>query len=187
MALKIIVVFVCIVLFKATLNIYNYFTLKRYQRIYFDWHKNHIVPFPRYAEQTVKLLENAGLKDGAMSITEYHLGQPYLHSGVSIFKSICSGNGSIVHEICLCFEKALGVYRTRIFESFNPIFWINLIVFAPKHLLNYFGADMEKSTSKALNVILTFIWWLITISFSIFKEDIFTIIISFLQKIKEYM
>ena len=55
------------------------------------------------------------------------------------------------------FEEAEGVFRKNMLDSFNPFYWIDLIVFLPKSLLAYIGISSEVTAYKICNVLFTFI------------------------------
>lgn len=65
----------------------------------------------------------------------------------------------VVPMVSRLFDLASGVFRMRIKEAFSPLYWIDCVVFAPKHLITYLGIDTNKSAAKALNAILTVLWW----------------------------
>lgn len=70
------------------------------------------------------------------------------------------------------FLDAIGTLRAKTFESVNPVYWIELIVFLPSKFFGYFGADPHKGVIKALQAV----WWLIaavsTVSGLVFNEQL---------------
>lgn len=51
------------------------------------------------------------------------------------------------------FYEAEGVFLARAKETFNPLYWIDLAIFLPKHFMAYLGADPEKLLTKILQVV----------------------------------
>jgi hypothetical protein len=63
-------------------------------------------------------------------------------------------------------HAGLGVYKDRMRNSFNPLYWINSIIFFPRALFSYLGMDSDKLATK----ILQGLWWIaLTIGVALFK------------------
>ena len=73
----------------------------------------------------------------------------------------------------------LGETKRRIIETFNPIFWIMNIVFLPTKIIEYFGGDSQKLSTKIAN----FIYWLIPIIVAVFTDEIKSIILDWVERI----
>ena len=63
------------------------------------------------------------------------------------------------------FHMAVGIYKHRVRESYNLIYWINTIVFLPAKTLQYFGVSEGSWIGKAANVVA----WLATVLGFIFS------------------
>jgi hypothetical protein len=87
----------------------------------------------------------------------------------SVFQNFPSKSADHAMTAMRDFQDAMGIYRRRIFESFNPLYWINLVLFLPKNILGYVGFKTETALIKIFQLI----WWLAGIVFAIFKDDIF--------------
>lgn len=66
------------------------------------------------------------------------------------------------------FLEAHGYYRYLFRQNFNPFYWIKLIIFLPQNILYYLGFNFKR---KFLNII-NFIWWLCSIVFAIYNDEI---------------
>lgn len=82
------------------------------------------------------------------------------------------------------FFEAEGVYRQRIFDSFSPVYWIELIIYAPKKLLTYLGFDETKILFKACNILLTFIWWSVVSIIVFFRPQLQQLIVETLGELQ---
>ncbi len=75
-------------------------------------------------------------------------------------------------EIQQLVTMAYGEYAHRLKEAFNPFYWIKVVIFLPQNIVMYFGGNPRSVASKILN----FIYWLIgtaiTISVSIYPDEI---------------
>lgn len=64
---------------------------------------------------------------------------------------------SRIHDFALqtnkMFYEAEGVFLARAKEAFNPLYWIDFVIFLPKHFMAYLGADTEKLLTKILQAV----------------------------------
>jgi len=70
------------------------------------------------------------------------------------------------------FHEAIGVYNDRMIDSINPINWIKVIIFLPKHALTYIGVPPEKVIIKIFQII----YWIIGFVITIFETEIIQIV-----------
>lgn len=78
---------------------------------------------------------------------------------------------------CQLLEESMGIYRTRAIKSVCPCFWLNCILFLPKHILSY----LEIKPSKFFVYILQFLYWIASFLFSLYKTEISSYIQEFLS------
>ncbi|NMI04821.1 hypothetical protein HF638_12590 [Paenibacillus sp. SZ31] len=52
-------------------------------------------------------------------------------------------------------KSCVGIYRSRMWNSFNPFYWLGIVVLLPKHLFEYLGVNGDKVIVKIFNII----WW----------------------------
>ncbi|MBI3124470.1 MAG: hypothetical protein HYZ10_08695 [Ignavibacteriales bacterium] len=62
-------------------------------------------------------------------------------------------------------KRAKGYYKIQALKCFNPLFWIEFIVFLPKELLKYFGVDDNAKGGSVMIKIFQVIYWLVSIFF----------------------
>lgn len=62
-------------------------------------------------------------------------------------------------------EEALGVYRDRMWNAFNPLSWIHALIFLPTTVISYLGIGVKNIFAKTLQ----FIWWFIAVSISVIQ------------------
>jgi hypothetical protein len=53
-------------------------------------------------------------------------------------------------------EQAIGIRKTRSIQSFNPIFWLECIIYLPAKLLAFLGVKGDNTLVKLLQIV----WWL---------------------------
>ena len=77
------------------------------------------------------------------------------------------------------FNQAIGVYKFRLKQSFNPIYWIDSIVFLPKTLSKYFGVESNSVIVKIFNIL----YWIVSFFVFVYTEEIQAFFQSFLSKL----
>ncbi|MCI7040588.1 MAG: hypothetical protein MR992_00375 [Lachnospiraceae bacterium] len=176
--------FFVIVIYKAVSNVIKLLRAKYYEsefKKYLSDKPNHI---EQYKLQTIKLFKDAGITDTCTPISQPIGYNQLANMQASVFVNFPSKMAVIAVPALDMFQNAIGIYRSRMFESFSPIYWIELVIFLPKNLLTYIGLDAEKTAFKLCNVLLTTIWWLASGLFVFFRTDLLNIIIEFLGSFK---
>lgn len=161
----------------------NYFNLKRIRELYgyfktLPSEKSEDIDnraFETKAE-VIELFKRAGIRDRAIPEIEllgYGKAVPY---NASAFNSYPNVRKKFFIVYTLMFDESIGTFKRRIKESINPLYWIDLIIFAPKKILDYLELDPKSRSTKILNLVLTFVYWLLGFIFAIFKESFITFI-----------
>lgn len=178
MLLKAVVLFCVIIAYKALSNFIKYKRCKRLADMHVLWLSGNCDNFIEYRGEVLQLFKSANINDSLFPASS-PIGYGQVASGTaSVFANFPSMNKSVVGYVIACFDEAIGTYRRRCFESFNPLYWIETILFFPRHLLTYLGVDSEKFLFKSLNILLTFIWWILGVVFMFFRPYLYTFIAS---------
>lgn len=180
-----IVVFICAILYKFLSNLTALLRIKHYKLRYIDCFKSNSCDFAKYKYATLKLFERAEIKDSYILPLCPFTPAGVITSTISVFSNVLVPDKNVYTKVVTMFDTAIGVYENRLKDTINPLYWLDLIIFAPKHLLLYFNTDMNQTSAKMLHAVLTFLWWLLTLTLSIFKEDILAFLISFLQQMQK--
>ncbi|MCI8700023.1 MAG: hypothetical protein HFJ47_01615 [Clostridia bacterium] len=134
-------------------------------------HKNEIVNY----------IKNSGIKDKYIPYAQ-PIGFGQISSGtVSVLENILNPSQDIALTVADMLLEAKGNYWSRFKNSFNPFYWLKIIVFIPKYLFSYLGM----SSNNILIKIIQLIYWAIGISFtvliSVFPDEVKTFILSFIN------
>lgn len=179
----IIIGFGCILLYKFLSNLYYYLDCKRLKSIYIAWIRGENNNCMYTKAKVLKLFKRAHIKDAAFFQSE-HVGYGQIASyNIQAMSNYPLLNEDHMNYTFRAYDEAIGYFKDEMLNSFNPIYWIDTIIFLPKTILEYIGADTEKVSSKILNVILTAIWWVITAFGVIYHDKIISIIQDFLDKL----
>lgn len=172
---KFIIGIAVVIAIKFSLNAYKYFRIKRLSKLHTEWlaHKNEKFLF--HVKEAADLIKQANVPgaDGAVNVIEpigFNQARSY---NAPLIDNLNSFNRSIASGVVSLFNAAIGTYKKRALDAFNPFYWLELIVFLPKHMLQYLGFDVEKhAASRLTNVLLTFLWWLLGVAVVYFRPYI---------------
>lgn len=153
-----IIIILCI---KIIINLTKYFQCKYYLDSYFLWVKGELKGWSlTEAKQKVKeLLQGAGVEDCHLPFVEPVGFNMINTSSFLVLDNFPNSRNDVFQITITFFHDAIGVYRRRIFETFNPLFWLEFFVFLPKKLSSYLGINSEKISVKIFQVL----YWLVSI------------------------
>lgn len=175
-----IYIFLFVWTFKIINNIINYFNAIRLYKIWWSCFSKDNENAVSYKQNIIKLFKNAGLKDNYEPIsvpTGYGM---VTTTKTSLFDNIFYDSKKNAGQVKQYFLEAKGVYRSRIFESFNPIYWIKCCIFLPKMIIEYLGLNSDTIFTKISQII----FWLIdSILIVKFKDQILGFIETLITKL----
>lgn len=178
---NILIIFLIIVVYKFLTNFIKYKKLKRYQKEYIDFLANKSVNPSLHKNEIMQLLKDANVKDVSSTISQpsgYGMIATYNASVMTNYPSIIV---PLVKGMMELFDNGIGEYRKRYMEALSPLYWIDLIVFFPKYLLEYIKIDKEKYSFKILNIVLTFLYWLFMLLMTLTKDKIVDFVVGLLR------
>lgn len=173
---------ISIFLYKLMLNFTRLKQIQHYEKEFSAFLCDKPSKIDEHKLQTIDLFKKAGIKDTYMPVSQPIGFGKVANFNISIFDNFPMSKRTVAEPALLMFKNAIGVYKSRMLESINPLYWIELIVFFPKNILRYIGLDLESSASKLWNVFLTFIWWILCTVVTIFLPEIKDSIIKFLAQ-----
>lgn len=159
-----------IVVFKATSNFFKYRRLTSLK----DTYENYITQKSGWSvhenqQEIIELFKKAGLKDKTVLISEMvdpmHINNAY----VSIFDNMMKFKGEIINNMHSLFCQAIGVYKRRCFDSINPLYWIDFLLFLPQKTIIYLGFNEGSKTATAIIKTINVIYWISSIGATIIK------------------
>jgi hypothetical protein len=138
--------------------------------------------FAEYIPEIQALFKGASIKDQRFPDVTL-AGYGYVTTGTySCFDNIFLMDERVVAGITVMFYSTIGVFKRRLFESFNPLYWILFIVYLPKNILGYFGIPPEKTIVKIFQII----YWIVATSVSVLsilsKKEIQDFLINLLKQ-----
>ncbi len=70
------------------------------------------------------------------------------------------------------FHKSIGIYRSRMIDAINPIYWIEFVIYLPKNVFQYVGASPESTLVKSTQIIYWLVAGIVGFLFSVFGDEI---------------
>ena len=168
---------------KFIINFIKYIQCKRYCDKYGEWLAGQNPNLKRSQHQIIKLFKEAGIKDSVFPIAEpLGLGQ-VATSNISIFDNFPNRTEKIVSITIGMFDQAIGVYSSRAFETLNPIYWIESIIYLPRNILSYVGMSAENIITKLIQVFYWILGSILTLFYPVYSNEIGEIIKSFIEQL----
>jgi hypothetical protein len=126
----------------------------------------------QHEDEVVKLFELAGISDSVVPHVQ-ELGRGRAAAGnVSVFKNLTVPRQDIAGIVTKCFHRALGIYWKRMWNAFNPLYWIELLLNLPKESLAYLGTSPEGTVVKAAQLLYWFLGALAAFFLAVFPSEI---------------
>lgn len=177
--LKIIVLFSLFWFYRLISNAYYLhqitFLSKEYEKF---WTKKKVSVRERDSE-IVTLFKKANIKDSYIGFVN-PIGFGRIQSGnASLFDNLFVNNKDVVANTFNAFYKAKSVFKRRIKENFNPIFWIECLIYLPKNIFDYLGIKSSSLIVRSSQVF----YWFISVFYAIYSDQINNFIQDFLSNL----
>jgi hypothetical protein len=181
--MSLLYLFIIIPALKLLINIPKYFAARRYLNKYMEWLTERNSNLIEYKSQVIKLIKDAGVKDTFVPSVDL-AGFGYVRTGqASVLENFPNNREDIAEFTYKMFRQAIGVYRSRIFETFNPLYWLEFIINLPKQILIYLGVSSENFVVKVSQLI----WWFFGATFgflyTLYKTETETILKNLINKL----
>jgi len=182
--INLLYIFLAIVLFKLLVNFSKYIQCKRYLDKYLDWLlKGSTWQLVEHKSQVIKLFKDAGIEDGYRGVVE-PLGYGKIQTAqVSVFANFPNRREDFVSLTMEMFYQAIGVYRSRVLETFNPLYWIEFVINLPKQVLSYLGVSPENLVVKIAQLIYWIVCAVLGFLFALYKSEIETLVRDWISKL----
>jgi len=159
--------FLVIIFIKVILNLNNYYQIKKYYDKYINYIKDNNWKFNEYQKKIIQLFEDADVEDSFVPVVE-PVGYGHVTTAtVSLFKNLNITTEDIVGLSQKAFHHAIGVYRQRMIDAINPLYWLKTILYLPKITFGYLGVKENNSVIKLFQII----YWLCSIIIGILSLD----------------
>lgn len=151
-----IVSFLCLLLIPIFKFIINFSKFKRIEALhklylsYIEFGKKDII---LHKHEVKKMFYDAGLKDAIVYDSKHLVFNHFANHQVSVFDNLTSTREDVVLIINLRFNEAKGVFKMRFSDSWNIVYWIELLINLPKEVFSYLGLNTESKLVKVLKLL----------------------------------
>ena len=176
----IVLLFITIVLIKFFLNISKYYYLKKVitkHNIFIDGElaeddeqkKQDGIKAGNWIQENQLEIKNVVSKTGLRDQTKSYmqpLGLGYAkQQNVNALDNMLFLNTEILELAREIINRAKGYYKVQALKSFNPLYWIEILIFLPREILKYIGVDEKEKVGSIITKIIQIIYWIASIFF----------------------
>lgn len=120
----------------------------------------------------IDLLKKANVEDTWQANVRL-IGWGYVSTGeASCFQNFPSRDADLSQKTIRMLHEAIGTYRARIFETFLPMYWIELLLYLPREILRYLGLPPESLATKTLQLFYWFLGLVATVLWAFFQSRV---------------
>lgn len=157
---------------KFFLNLFYLMQCKRLLDEYKKWVSEDNWDMVEKKHQVVELLRGAGLEDLRVPRLQ-PMGYGQLASfEKSVFTAFPSNEADLIFSTIKSFHEAIGIYKNRMWNAINPVYWLKTFIFLPKKTFPYLGIKSEGLLLRFLQIV----WWIfnaiLVISSSLFPQEL---------------
>ena len=172
-----------IIVYKLVINFSRYRQVKQEFERYKEYLKDSKWEFTQHTPKIIKLFQDANVKDNVVHAVE-PVGYGQLLTGnVSVFNNIANRREDVVESVYSKFHQSIGIYRSRMWDAINPLYWVEFILMLPKQLLSYLGVKPESVGIKVAQLIYWFVGLVLGLLGSAYKNEIDIAIRQFISQI----
>lgn len=181
--MKLLIIFIFFVLIHAIYNLINFLRYNYVEQLlignYTDDTKLRIKA-KTHVNTILNYIKYSGISDRKIPVSQA-IGYGQIATGcISIFNNLLNNRSDIATHVANILLEAKGNYWSRFINSFNPFYWIRIILYIPKYMLSYLGVKADSIIIKVFQLVYWIIGIICTFTFAIFPEEIKAFIISFI-------
>lgn len=148
------------------------------------WTMSSLDDFEEYRSEIINLFKKANISDAFIPVSQTTGYGRISTQNTSVFLNFPSRHAKLAPIMLEMFDDAVGIYRERYREAFNPLYWIDIVIFLPKNLITYLSLPLETPAFKLCNVLASAIWWIILFLLYLFGNELYQHILEFLSQLQ---
>lgn len=157
--LKLLIILGILLILRFIVCLNRLIQIKRYHKSYQDYLKNPTFSFSEKKPQIINLFKNAEVTNFVIPRLEPAGFGQIAQMKLDGFENLTLIDNEIVTIVESKFHEAIGVFRHRLLQTINPIFWIEFVFKLPEYMFEYFGFKSDNALVKIVQVI----YWIIGI------------------------
>ena len=138
----------CALVYRILKNLSCWIQIMYYHKKYLSFLNGSQNSFLESVAPVRRLFEEAGLSDRCLPYIEQFEGGYTYQAEIYVFENIGTKQKEIISNVQRCFYEASGVFKSRLIESFSPIYWVPKLVDFLKSLKNDDQDTPQKEQQK---------------------------------------
>ncbi len=179
--LKIVILFIIVIVIHALYNLINFLRYSHIEKILLGNYTNDVnlkIKAKSNKNTILNYIKYSGVKDKKIPVSQA-LGYGQVASScISIFDNLLNNRSDIALQVNDMLLEAKGNYWSKFINSFNPFYWIRIILYIPQYILSYIGLNADSVIVKIFQLVYWAIGIICTFAFAIFPEEIKNLIMS---------
>lgn len=164
------IAFIAVVVHKVVLNVISFLRIKRILKLHLKYLAGEQINFIEYQPAIEDLLKRAHIEDCSVHRAEWVTPTQFVNRQVWVILNAHNKEVEIAAHIHGMLQRAKAKYKTRMLEALNPLYWIDVVIFLPKHVALYFGKDADKLSVKISQVV----WWILAPVATLARSEIYS-------------
>lgn len=181
---KILIVFVSIIVFHALYNLINYFRYSYIENLFnglFSTDHKIRKKSLSFKNSIVNYIKYAGVSDSHIPVSQAIGYGQVANANISVLRNIVCNREDIASAAYELLLEAKGNYWIRFINTFNPFYWIRLVLFIPRYLFSYLGLKADSIVIKIFQLLYWLLGIVFTILMSVFPDEVKSFITSFIH------
>ncbi len=174
---KFLAIFMVCFLYKFVNSLNNLCKICKYKKLYCNYLSNNDSKIFQYKTSCIALFKQFNISDAKIPITQKTGYGQFASFTTSLFENFPDNTTLFAPETRRIFEDAIGIAKYNLKQCFNPIYWINLVLFLPKNILTYLNVSAESIFIKICQLL----YWICSILFTLFSNNIAEFLESFIK------
>lgn len=145
--------FLVLIILRFVNNFYKYLNIKSLYSKYKVFIMTGEPEFIQKKEEIKSLFKDAGIKDFELPHQVFLGYGQFANTTISGFDNMTYNREDIVGNMSIKFNEAIGVFKKRYKDSFNPMFWIDFLIKLPQYAFEFVGVLPEKVVVKIFQLI----------------------------------
>lgn len=129
----------------------------------------------------VNYIKHAGVSDSHIPVSQAIGYGQVANANISVLDNIVCNRQDVFSAAYELLLEAKGNYWIRFINSFNPFYWIRMVLYIPKYLLSYLGLKTDSVVIKIFQLLYWLLGIVFTILVSVFPDEVKTFIMSFIH------
>ncbi len=148
-----LITFIGFFLLRALYYYYKLVRTKELKKHYYQYLKDAKYSFLQHKPQIISLFKEAGVKNFSFTHVEEITYDKGLRHSLSGFDNIQTNRADVVGIVKARFEEAIGIFKHRMHQSYNPFYWVEFILKLPQIILSYINLSPPDSIMKIIQLI----------------------------------